>query len=131
MVFDVSIFLTWVTFLALFPAAFFWLRRAWRIFIRKNYAEVAVKRGVPPENPAKWAPLVGLLNLACGLIAVWVISSVLLWGFAGITVGMAPDFKTWNAYGGMTIVGKIMADVIIRLQAHPIVFGRKKKPLAE
>ena len=30
MKFDVSVALTWILFLALFPMAFFWFRRAWR-----------------------------------------------------------------------------------------------------
>jgi len=132
MVFDISLILTWLLFLALFPMAFFWLRRTWRIFVKKNYSEVALKRGVPPANPKKWAPAVGLLNLVCGLIALWIILGVLLWGFAGITIlGEVPNFKTWNAYGGMTIVGKIMADIIIRFQAHPLTLGRKKKTASE
>ncbi|MBN1958385.1 MAG: hypothetical protein JXQ81_09855 [Desulfuromonadales bacterium] len=132
MAFDVSILLTWILFLALFPMAFFWLRRAWRIFIKKNYSEVATKKGLPPANPKKWAPVVGLLNLICGAVATWIILGILLWGFAGINLfGGVPDFKTWNAYGGMTIVGKIMADIIIRFQAHPITFGRKKNTASE
>jgi len=32
MVFDISVALTWLLFLALFPMAFIWLRRAWRDF---------------------------------------------------------------------------------------------------
>ncbi|MCK5826712.1 MAG: hypothetical protein KAG93_06730 [Desulfuromusa sp.] len=118
MVFDISVALTWLLFLALFPMAFFWLRRAWRIFIKKNYSEVALKRGLPPNNPKKWAPVVGLLNLVCGGAAVWIIIAVVS--------GLYP-FTTWNAYAGMTIWGKIFADLIIRFQAHPMTFGRKKK----
>ena len=120
MVFDVSLAMTWILFLALFPMAFFWLRRAWRIFVRKNYSEVAVKRGMPPANPHKWAPVVGLLNLGCGIIACWTIVGVLL--------GMYP-YDTWSAMAGLTIWGKIIADFIIRSQAHPFNLGRKKKPL--
>ena len=122
MVFDISLAMTWILFLALFPMAFFWLRRAWRIFVRKNYSEVATKRGVPPSNPHKWAPIVGILNLFCGGMAVWVIISVLL--------GRYP-YDTWSAMAGLTIWGKIIADFIIRSQAHPFLFGKKKKPLAD
>ncbi len=123
----VSLALIWLLFLALFPMAFFWLRRSWRIFIKKNYAEVATKRGVPPENPKKWAPVVGLLNLICGAIAVWTIVGVILWITTGILIGPFQNYDSWSAVAGLTIWGKIMADVIIRFQAHPIVFGRKKK----
>ena len=109
--------MTWVLFLALFPMAFFWLRRAWRIFIRRNYAEVALKKGLPPANPKRWAPFVGLLNLGCGAMAIWTISGV---------VSARYSYDTWSAMAGLTIWGKIIADFIIRSQAHPLTFGRKK-----
>lgn len=126
MAFYVSIILTWLLFLALFPMAFFWLRRAWRIFIKKNYSEVAIKRGLPPANPKKWAPAVGLLNLVCGGIAVWVIIGVPFWIFTGKLIGPFENYDSWSAVAGLTIWGKIIADVIIRFQAHPIQFGRDK-----
>lgn len=122
MVFDIGVILTWILFLALFPMVFFWLRRAWRIFIKKNYAEVAPKRGLPPANPKKWAPYVGLLNLVCGGAAIWIIISVVL--------GLYP-YDTWSAMAGMTIWGKIFADLIIRFTAHPIQFGKKKAPATD
>ncbi len=122
MVFDVSVAMTWILFLALFPMAFFWLRRSWRIFVRKNYAEVALKRGLPPANPKKWAPLVGLLNLCCGGVALWTIFSVIM--------GLYP-YDTWSAMAGLTIWGKIIADFIIRSQAHPFTFGKKKNLATE
>ena len=119
MIFDVSVFLIWLLYLALFPMTFFWLRRAWRILVKKNYSEVATKRGLPPKNPKKWAPVVGIINLVCGGIAVWVIVAVVM--------GFYP-FKTWNALAGLTIWGKIIADFIIRFQAHPINFDKNRKP---
>jgi len=122
MVFDIGVILTWILFLALFPMVFFWLRRAWRILIKKNYSEVAIKRGLPPKNPKKWAPFVGLLNLICGGIAVGTIISVLL--------GLYP-YETWSAVAGLTIWGKIIADFIIRFQAQPMQFGKKKAPVTD
>ena len=118
MVFDISILLNWVLFLALFPMVFFWWRRAWRILIKKNYSEVALKRGLPPANPKKWAPFVGLLNLVCGGISVWIIIAVVFGLYS---------YQAWNAMAGLTIWGKIITDFIIRLQAHPVIFGKKKK----
>ena len=53
MVFDVSVALTWILFLALFPMAFFWLRRAWRILYRRDFSEVALKRGVRAAEPGE------------------------------------------------------------------------------
>ena len=118
MVVDMSIILNWVLFLALFPMVFFWWRRAWRILIKKNYSEVALKRGLPPANPKKWAPFVGLLNLVCGGIAAWIIIAVVFGLYS---------YQAWNAMAGLTIWGKIITDFIIRLQAHPFTFGKKKK----
>jgi hypothetical protein len=126
MAFDIGVILTWLLFLALFPMSFFWLRRAWRIFIRKNYSEVALKRGNPPADPRKWAPVTGLLNLACGAIATWVIAGVVLWIATGLLIGPFQNYDSWSAVAGLTIWGKIIADFIIRFQAHPPVFGKKK-----
>jgi hypothetical protein len=50
MVFDVSVAMTWILFLALFPMAFFWFRRAWRIVVKRDFSEVAIKRGESPPN---------------------------------------------------------------------------------
>ncbi len=122
MIFDVSIAMTWILFLALFPMAFFWLRRSWRILVRKNYADVAIKRGLPPANPKKWAPVTGLLNLICGAMAIWVIGGVVTARFT---------YDEWSAMAGLTIWGKIIADFIIRSQAHPFFVGRKKKLATE
>lgn len=118
MIFDVGIAMTWILFLALFPMAFFWLRRSWRILVKKNYAEVAIKRGLPPANPKKWAPATGLLNLLCGCIALVVISGVITARFS---------YDEWSTMAGLTIWGKIIADYIIRSQAHPFFASRKKK----
>lgn len=110
--------INWILFLALFPMAFIWLRRAWRIFIKKDYSEVALKRGEAPENPKPWAPFTGLVNLIAGGVAVVTIVGVLL--------GLLPE-RTWNAMAGVTLWMKIFADYIISRQAHPFLLGRKKK----
>jgi hypothetical protein len=62
MVFDVSVAMTWILFLALFPMAFFWLRRAWRIAFRRDFSEVALKRGEPPPDAERWAPYAVAIN---------------------------------------------------------------------
>ena len=116
----------WLLYLALFPMAFFWLRRAWRIFIKKNYSDVALKQGVPPKNPKKFAPIVGLLNLVCGGIAVWIIVGIITWIATGILIGPFESYDSWSAVAGVTIWGKIIADFIIRSQAHPFAWGKKK-----
>lgn len=119
--------MTWILFLALFPMAFFWLRRAWRIFIKHNYSEVALKRGESPPHPEKWATTVGLVNLAAGAAAVWIVLGVPIWIATGISIGPFQEYKTWSAMAGSTIWIKIFADFIISRQAHPFTLGKKKK----
>lgn len=117
MVFDISVAITWVLFLALFPIAFFWLRRAWRIIVQRNFSEVALKRGEPPANPAKFAPYTGALNLIAGVIIVGVILSI-------ITATL--PYEVWSAIAGSTIWLKFIFDFIISRQAH--LFGAKSQP---
>ncbi len=117
MVFDVSVAMTWILFLALFPIAYFWLRRAWRIFAKRDFSEVALKRGEPPANAARYAPYTAAINLVCGVVAVYVIFGVLVLGLA---------FDTWSAIAGTTIWGKFIADFILSRHAHPISFGKNK-----
>jgi len=78
MAFDVSIALTWILFIALFPISFIWLRRTWRIFVGKDYSEVALSRGVAPPDAARYAPWTGTLNLVAGLSLVYVILSIVI-----------------------------------------------------
>lgn len=109
MIFDVSVGLTWILFLALFPMAFFWLRAAWRIQVRRDYSEVALKRGVPPPNPAKFAPYALAINLLAGGIAVAVIVGVL-------TAQLS--YESWTAIAGSTIWIKFFANFILGRHAH-------------
>ena len=125
MIFDISSAMTWILFLALFPMAFIWLRRAYRIFIKKNYEEVALKRGEPPPNPEKWALATGLVNLAAGGTALITILGVLL-TFVGMANPLSP-YRVWSSIAGVTIWFKVFADYIVSRQAHPFEIGRKKK----
>lgn len=118
MVFDISIAITWMLFLALFPMAFIWLRRAWRIFIKHDYSEVALKRGEAPPHPEKWAPVSGIVNLAAG--------SAALIAIIGVFTALFP-YKTWSSIAGVTLWMKIFADFIVSRQAHPFELGRKKE----
>jgi uncharacterized BrkB/YihY/UPF0761 family membrane protein len=110
MVFDVSVALTWLLFLALFPMAFIWLRRAWRIVMRRDFSEVALKRGIPPAHPEKFAPIEAAINLIAGIIAATVILGVVSARF---------DYGTWTAIAGSTIWCKIFASFILGRHAHP------------
>jgi small-conductance mechanosensitive channel len=117
MVFDVSVALTWILFLALFPIAFYWFRRAWRILVKRDFSEVALKRGESPANPEKFAPYAAAINFIAGIIIVFVI--------IGIVSGSL-EYETWSAIAGSTLWMKFIFDFILSRQAHPIVIGRKK-----
>ena len=109
MVFDVSVALTWILYLALFPMAYFWLRRAWRIVVRRDFSEVALKRGESPPNPEKYAPYVVAINLVAGGVASVVIVTVAMGLF---------DYNTWSAMAGSTIWCKFFLDFALSRQAH-------------
>lgn len=112
----ISLVLNWVIFLALFPISFFWLRRAWRIIVRRDFSEVALKRGESPRNPEKFAPYCATINLVGGIIIVCVILGVL---------GALLTYQQWTAIAGVTIWSKFLFDFILSRHAHPIKLGRK------
>lgn len=122
MVFDVSVALTWLLFLALFPIAYFWFRRAWRIIVKRDFADVCLKRGVPPPHPEKYAPWAGALNLLAGAILVTVI-------FGIVTGDMS--YETWSALAGSTLWMKILLDFALSRHAHLVVKGWDGKPRDE
>ena len=117
MVFDVSVALTWVLFLALFPMAFFWWRRVYRIVIKRDFSEVALKRGVSPANPEKFAPFEVAINMIAGAVVVVVIVFVLLGRL---------DYETWTAIAGSTIWCKFFANFVLGRHAHPILAKPRK-----
>jgi hypothetical protein len=116
MVFDISVAMTWILFLALFPITFYWLRRAWKILFRRDFSEVALKRGESPANPEKYAPYSAAINVIAAGILIVVILGV-------VSATMA--YETWSAIAGSTIWMKLIFDFILSRQAHPIV--KKKK----
>ncbi|MDD5057099.1 MAG: hypothetical protein PHQ60_04435 [Sideroxydans sp.] len=95
--------------------AFIWLRRAWRIAVKRDFSEVALKRGQSPQNPVKYAPYAAAVNLLAGVVVVSVIVGVLT---------AAYDYATWSAMAGVTIWLKLIADFILGRQAH--LFADKK-----
>jgi len=115
MVFDISVAMTWLLFLALFPIAFYWLRRAWRIVIKRDFSDVALKRGEAPPEQAKFAPWAAAINLIAAGILVWVI--------LGVATGSL-EYQTWSAVAGSTIWMKIIFDFILSRHAH--LLGAKK-----
>ncbi|PLY00920.1 MAG: hypothetical protein C0624_11330 [Desulfuromonas sp.] len=117
MVLDISVAITWILFLAMFPMAFIWLRRAYRILVKRNYDEVALKRGESPPNPEKWALFTGTTNLVAGIAVVVAI--------VGVVAGLMP-YKTWSALAGITLWMKVFIDYIISRQAHPWIKRKAK-----
>lgn len=109
MVFDINVAMTWLLFLALFPITFYWTRNAWRILYKRDYSYVALKRGLPPPNPKKYAPYSAAINLIGAGIVIFVIAGI-------VTGSMA--YATWSAIAGSTIWMKIIFDFILSRQAH-------------
>ncbi len=109
MIFNVSVALTWILFLALFPMAFFWLRRAWRIVYKRDFSEVALRRGQPPPNAEKWAPYEFVINALAGVVVVMVI--------VGVALGML-EYDQWTAIAGTTIWCKFFASFAVGRHAH-------------
>lgn len=109
MVFDVGVAMAWLLYLALLPMAFFWLRRAWRILARRDFSEVAIKRGAAPRSSERWAPYAMVINALAGAIAVFVVVAV-------PTMGLPYD--TWTAIAGSTIWCKFFLDFALSRQAH-------------
>ncbi|MCB1909456.1 MAG: hypothetical protein KDH15_19005 [Rhodocyclaceae bacterium] len=114
----VSLVLNWIIFLAMFPISFVWLRRAWRIVVKRDFSEVALKRGESPHNPERFAPYAAAINLVCGIVLVCVIF--------GVMVVQLP-YANWTAIAGITIWCKFFFDFILSRHAHPVQWGRKGK----
>ncbi len=104
--------------LALFPVAFFWLRRAYRILVRRDFSEVALKKGLPPPDPERYAPYEMAINLVGGAVIVLVIVVVLL--------GLL-DYQSWVAVAGSTLWVKLFASFALSRQAHGLGPKRKDK----
>lgn len=112
----VSLVLTWLLFLALFPIAFFWYRRVWKILVRRDFSEVALKKGVPPANAEKYAPYAVAINLIGAVVVTWAI--------VGVVLGLF-EYETWTAMAGTTIWCKFFADFALSRSAHPIAAKKK------
>ncbi len=117
MVFDVNVALTWILYLALFPMAFFWLRRVWRILVQRDFSEVALKGGQSPPDPEKFAPYEMVVNLVAGVVVVAVIVAVLLGQL---------EYGTWTAIAGSTIWCKFFASFALARHAHAKWTPRKR-----
>ncbi|HRQ57681.1 MAG TPA: hypothetical protein PLN31_09695 [Azoarcus taiwanensis] len=109
MAFDIGIALTWILFIALFPIAFIWLRRAFKIIVKRDFSEVALKRGEPPPDPARYAVMAGLINLVGGGLILFAI---------GLVVFGQAEYDVWSALAGVTIWCKVIFDFALGRHAH-------------
>lgn len=109
--YTMSVFiLNWIFLLVLFPVAFFWLRRAWRIFFNRDFSEVALKKGVPAPDAEKYAPYEMVINLLGGIVLVAVLVAVL--GFQAL------ERQDWIAIAGSTLWMKLFASFALGRHAH-------------
>lgn len=109
----------WLFLLALFPISFFWLRRAWRILVKRDFSEVALKKGLPPPNAERYAPYEMIINLLGGVVMVGVLVAVL--GFQALAR------EDWVAIAGSTLWIKLFASFALSRQAHGLGPALKKK----
>lgn len=100
----------WIFLLALFPVAFFWIRRAWRILYQRDFSEVALKKGVPPPDAEKYAPYEMILNLLGGLVIVGLLIAVL--GFQALSS------EQWVGIAGTTLWMKLLLSFALSRHAH-------------
>lgn len=113
-----SVFIfNWIFLLALIPVAFFWLRRAWRILVKRDFSEVALKKGVPPPDAERYAPYEMVINFVGGVVMVGVLVAVL--GFQAL------ERQDWIAIAGSTLWIKLFASFALSRQAHGLGAARK------
>ena len=128
--------LDWVFLLALFPVSFFWWRRVWRILVKRDFSEVALKKGLPPPNAEKYAPyemginFLGAIVLACVLMSVLFIPLLSIAGLMPESAGLlVMSREQWYAVAGPTLWLKIFASFALSRHAHGIDFSKKRKSL--
>lgn len=115
-----SIFIfNWIFLLILFPVAFFWLRRVYRILVKRDFSEVALKKGVPPPDAEKYAPYEMAINLVGGVVLVVLLIAVL--GFQALSA------ENWIAVAGVTLWVKLFASFALSRQAHGLGPAKKKR----
>jgi hypothetical protein len=115
-----SVFIfNWIFLLALFPVAFFWLRRAYRILVKRDFSEVALKKGLPPPNAEKYAPYEMAINFIGGVVMVGVLVAVL--GFQALAS------EDWIAIAGVTLWCKLLGSFALSRQAHGLGPAKKEK----
>jgi len=139
--------LNFIMFYGLIPVSFLFLRKAYKIGLKKDYSMVALKRGESPPDPKKFAPYQTVVNLIAGLVLaglfvyifVIAIMNVVelsrtelvirgvnnvvdsLSGYLNIYDPEPPfphHYRTWTSIAGVTIFLKFIFEFIISRQAH-------------
>lgn len=108
----------WIFLLVLFPVAFFWLRRVYRILVKRDFSEVALKKGMPPPNAERYAPYEMVINLVGGVVMVGVLIAVL--GFQAL------KSEDWIAIAGVTLWLKLLLSFMLGRQAHGLAPAKRK-----
>jgi hypothetical protein len=106
---DASVILAWLLLLLGVALAALCLKRAWTIIVRRNYAEVAVRRGASPRQPERWAPYAAGIHLVGGALMIGAVLCALL--------GLAP-FATWTSAIGLTLWAYLFALSMLARTAH-------------
>ncbi|WP_119153855.1 hypothetical protein [Caldimonas tepidiphila] len=104
-----SVVFAWLLLLLALALAALCFRRAWTILVRRNFAEVAVRQGQAPADPARWAPYAAVIHLVAGAV---VLASVL-----AALLGLAP-FSTWSSTVGLTLWIYLFALHLLARRAH-------------
>lgn len=105
------VIVNYLMFLGLLPISILWLRKAWKVGIKKDMSYVALKRAESPKHPEKYAVATIILNLLAGFGLLVLFVFVLL-------TGMESYYSTWTAIAGSTIWMKFIVEFIISRQAH-------------
>jgi hypothetical protein len=80
--------------------------------VRKDYSEVALKRGESPANPRKYAPVSIAVSLIGAIALIFVVFGVVSGSLA---------YETWSAIAGSTIWLKLILDFAVSRHAHFVV----------
>jgi len=121
----------WFFLLALFPISFFWVRRSYRILIKRDFSEVALKKGMPPPNAERYAPYEFVINFVPAIVLIGVLVSSLLpllwmvgdvsWDLEGLILNRDDRLM----FAGVTIWLKVFGSFALSRQAHGL--GPKTK----
>lgn len=109
----------WLFLLVLVPVAFFWLRRAWRIGVKGDLSEVALKKGQPAPNAQRYAKHELIINLTGGVVLVGVLVAVL--GFQAL------ERDDWVAIAGSTLWMKFFASFALGRHAHGLLAAKNSE----